>query len=107
MRSAWGDARKCGGAQVADEDPRRIFESGSCEMRSASRGVERTVQPEMIGSGWTTEDKGGRTWSEDKSMAFYGAYDVEKEVYDILGGSRRPWPPFSERQGLRIIVVDA
>ena len=39
-------------------------------------------------------------------MAFYGAYNVEKGVYDILGGSRRPWPPFSERQGLRIIVVD-
>ena len=39
-------------------------------------------------------------------MVFYGAYDVEKGVYDILGGSRRPWPQFSERQGLRIIVVD-
>ena len=58
MRSAWGDARKCGGAQVADEDPRRIFENSSCEMRSVSRGVERTVQPEMIGSGIRMDDRG-------------------------------------------------
>lgn len=45
------------------------------------------------------------TWGEDKKAAFYAVYDVEKGVYKVLKGTRRPWPPLSERQGLRIIIV--